>query len=241
MSDARMPQHFAIYEQLRQRIEDGQYALADTMPTEQDLCAELSVSRYAVREALKRLDEEGFISRRRGAGTTVVSRTPVRLYRHAVGSHMDLLSYAHSTDIIWNKHEFIRTDGAMARLLGCDEYREWQKLSGVRYEETGPALCIVEAYIDVRRARLPPDIVDYGGAIYDWLGRTFGLTTHRISQDIRAYQLSADEAKALGDHPRASTLRIIRRYYDADQSMFLISINTFRAHDFVYNLRMMVS
>lgn len=43
----------------------------DTMPSEPTLAASLSSSRPAVREALVRLEERGYIHRRRGADTTV--------------------------------------------------------------------------------------------------------------------------------------------------------------------------
>jgi len=44
------------------------------MPGEPVLARQLSVSRQAVREALIRLEDEGLISRRRGAGTVINSR-----------------------------------------------------------------------------------------------------------------------------------------------------------------------
>ena len=58
-------------EQLRSAIIEGQYRLGDQLPTEQELCAVLEVSRSSVREALRVLEAEGIIESRRGSGTYV--------------------------------------------------------------------------------------------------------------------------------------------------------------------------
>jgi GntR family transcriptional regulator len=57
---------------LRQRLLAGEYA--ERFPSEADLTAEFEVSRATVREAIRRLREEGLLDARRGRGTFVVRR-----------------------------------------------------------------------------------------------------------------------------------------------------------------------
>ena len=52
-------------------IKSGAYAEDERLPTEHDLAAEFQVSRPVIREALKRLRDQGLIYSRRGAGSFV--------------------------------------------------------------------------------------------------------------------------------------------------------------------------
>lgn len=60
----------ALLDRLRDLL-DGAAGSGGTLPGEPSLAAMLGASRPALREALTRLEAEGLVSRRRGAGTTV--------------------------------------------------------------------------------------------------------------------------------------------------------------------------
>lgn len=57
---------------LRQRLLGGEYS--ERFPTEMELTVEFAVSRATVREAIRRLRDEGLLRARRGSGTFVVHR-----------------------------------------------------------------------------------------------------------------------------------------------------------------------
>ena len=224
-----------IYLLLRKRIENGEFPLGVPFPTEERLCASEKVSRYALREALAMLEEEGLIRRRRGSGTQVVSRTPVSVFRHASGSRAEMLSYVAGTHVQWQRVPLLRTDGTLAQLLGCEEFRAWQFLSGVRRDDRDDPVAFVRVYVDPVRAAIPPDADLSDGPIYEWVERHHHLRAKMLSQDIRARSLTGEEAAALSDRPSASVLEIVRRYFDADNLIFLISVTVHRSRDYVYN------
>ncbi len=60
-----------VFEELRQRIEDGSYPPDTRLPSEHELASTLGVSRPIVRDALGRLREQGIVYSRQGAGTFV--------------------------------------------------------------------------------------------------------------------------------------------------------------------------
>lgn len=64
-----MPLWAQIADDLRHRIESGEFD--DEFPTDLDLVERYGVSRHTVRDALRRLRDEGLIVRQRGRGTTV--------------------------------------------------------------------------------------------------------------------------------------------------------------------------
>ena len=80
-----------------------------------------------------------------------------------------------------------------------------------------------------------------GGRCYRNQGhweREHGIKPFGLSQDIRAKMLTPAEANKLGEPIGVSALQIIRRYFDAGNGIYLISVNTFRSRDFVYNMRL---
>ena len=69
--EAAVPLHKQIADLLRERIERGEFRPGDRLPTEEELCRLLGVSRTPVRQALNQLVQEGWIERRRKLGTRV--------------------------------------------------------------------------------------------------------------------------------------------------------------------------
>ena len=65
-----------IADQLRQLIDDGEYAVGSRLPTERELAEKLGVSRPTVREALIALEVEGRLSIRVGSGIYVIEHQP---------------------------------------------------------------------------------------------------------------------------------------------------------------------
>ncbi len=64
-----LPLHHRVYLLLRQKVGDGAWPAQQPMPGEHELAESYGVSRITVRRALKRLEAEGLVRRRRGAGT----------------------------------------------------------------------------------------------------------------------------------------------------------------------------
>ncbi len=66
-----LPIYLQIEEELAERIEAGELAPGERLPTERFLAESLGVSRMTVRAALARLEQRGLITRHQGSGTFV--------------------------------------------------------------------------------------------------------------------------------------------------------------------------
>ncbi len=69
--DPKKPRSKQVYEAIRERIEVGQLAPGAKLPTELELMHHFNVSRTTISRALRDLELQGFIRRRRGSGTYV--------------------------------------------------------------------------------------------------------------------------------------------------------------------------
>ncbi len=104
---------------LRRQITSAQFARDDRLPPERSLAEQFGVARGTVREALKRLEETGFVERRPGSGTYVTyserdetrsiaeTTRPLELIdaRFSVEPHMVRLAVLHATEFDLAKTE----------------------------------------------------------------------------------------------------------------------------------------
>lgn len=59
---------------LRKRIDDGEFAAGERLPTEAELTARYGVSRVTIRRAIAAMAEDRYLVSRQGSGTYVVPR-----------------------------------------------------------------------------------------------------------------------------------------------------------------------
>jgi GntR family transcriptional regulator len=69
---------FRVRDELASRMASGRIPPGSKLPPEPELAEELGVSRPTLREALRSLEEDGFVTRTRGAGTYATHRPRLR-------------------------------------------------------------------------------------------------------------------------------------------------------------------
>jgi len=93
---ARYAQLAALF---RRRIESGDWAVGERIPTIEVLVADFGVARATVRQALGELEAEGLLARYRAKGT-FVTRRPIQPQTSELATRWDSLSLAHAEDAI---------------------------------------------------------------------------------------------------------------------------------------------
>lgn len=231
-----LPLYQKVAAQLREGIEDGTYPVGGPLPTEAVLCDDLNISRHTARDALRLLEEAGYVSRRRGVGTYVLSDRPKRAYVQSLGSLDDLLHYAHDT-----RYEIERTRRFTARasdldLLGGKEGDRWIKLTGRRYQLMSERpFSVTDIYLPARYASALDEIEGHRGAIYALIEERFEVPIARASQELRAVTLGAEEAELLNAKPGDAAMRAVRRYYDQDGKVVEVSWNLYLGKLFTHS------
>ncbi|MGL6187320.1 MAG: GntR family transcriptional regulator [Clostridium chrysemydis] len=70
-----VPLYITVMEVIKEKIINGIYKIGDFIPTENELEKEFNVSKITIRKAIELLEGEGYVSKRSGKGTTVVSNS----------------------------------------------------------------------------------------------------------------------------------------------------------------------
>ena len=151
---------------LRRAVITGSYGPGSKLPNEDALAQGFAVSRATIREAVRGLVEEGYLSRRHGSGTYVTARP---LLRNSLDTNFSYTSYLESIGVRAGRRILqIRTvpaSAAVAEQLHLESGHAVVEVRRVRTADDRPAVYSVD--------HLPADIVDaerdreaLGGSMY---------------------------------------------------------------------------
>lgn len=215
VQDTKTPRYVEIFEALQGEIASGDHAVGDLLPSEASLCKRFGVSRFTVREALRRLQSEGMVSRVQGAGSRVLRDTPSGVFVQNYRSMSDLTQFAEETNL-----EVIDVKGTLlnpelASRVGGNAGDPWLTIRGVRRMPNGEPLALVESFVPQRFAAIAPELARGPGPIYAGLAEAAGEPVSDVQQETQAMTAPSHVAQVLGLAVGAPTLCILRRYSSA--------------------------
>jgi DNA-binding GntR family transcriptional regulator len=142
-----------VRSELRRAIVEGEFPAGSKLPNEEALCTRFAVSRITLREAVRGLIEDGYVTRRQGAGTFVTQGPTLR---NSLDTNFSYTEYLESIGVRASK----KVLGAV-RVAGDDEViadlnlapgAEVVVVRRVRIADDKPAIYSIDS--------LPVDIVD---------------------------------------------------------------------------------
>ncbi|MGI8772531.1 MAG: GntR family transcriptional regulator [Acidobacteriaceae bacterium] len=234
-----LPKYQQVANDLMRQIATGAYPVGSLLPREVELSARYRITRHTVREALRRLDEVGLISRRRRAGTSVIAVMPSANYKQPINSIEDLLQYGEDTRVHLLRLTRIRCNVALASLLECEVGTDWVRLETLRTQlGDSPPICLTMSYVITDLPGIEEAVRNLEGPISALLERNYGLRITRIDQSIQAVQLKNREARLLGAKPGGPALRAMRRYYDSTRRLIEFSDAIHPSRRFTYTTQL---
>ena len=223
---------------LRKEIVDGVYPVGSQLPTEQQLCERFEVSRYTVREALRRLVEQGMLARRQGSGSEVVSAEPHHGFVHHVRSLADLFQYALDTHFDVRSMREVKVGADLAPMIGGHAGETWLLVKGIRWTERGgEPICVTHSYIPERFAWIKPELPTCVGPFYALLEERAREPIVDAVQEIMAEPMTRSIAAGLGARPGDYALRLLRRYASRKGTL-VASFNWHPASAFTYRMQL---
>lgn len=213
---------------LKERIAQGAFA-DGRIPPETELAADLGVSRTTVRDALSRLEHEGAIYRRQGAGTFVNPQG------HRIRSRLEE---------IWSYEQMLRDHGytPSVRILGLGtEPATEDDVQALEIDPGSPVLVMEKLFLEdadpvvLTSNRIPGAEVhgeiaeeDAAKAIFDFLDDHAGLHLAYYVSDLVPVVLDADRAALLGAPDGSAALSFDEVGYDPAGRPILRAVSYFR-------------
>ena len=233
----------ALYRQvaatLREEIVNGVYPVGSLLPTEGELCRRFSVSRYTVREALRRLRADGLVSSRQGAGTVVIPPQSGSSDIQQVMSINDLVAVVSGTRFAIDGLSMVTVDDKIAARTGLAAGEAWLNVHGYRRSEESEApVCRAEYFINRNFAAVGRLLQRHQGPIFPLIEDMFGVVIAEVQQQISATLLAGEPATALGVKEGSAALEVRRAYKTAEGEVVQVTINTHPASLFQHSMTM---
>ena len=224
---------------LRKEIVDGIYPVGSQLPTEHELCERFAVSRYTIREALRRLRDDNLVTSKPRAGTLVVPRPTNNSYAQDVVSIEDLLAFAQGARFAIDANAMITVDSAVAERTGLAPGTEWLGVDGYRRidDQTAP-VCRTEYYINRHFAAVGRLLQRHTGPIFPLVEDLFGVSISEVHQEISAVVLDSELAEQLQVGHGTAALRMRRTYSTSDGEVAQVTVNTHPSSRFRHSMTM---
>ncbi|VBA44891.1 putative transcriptional regulator PhnF [Mycobacterium attenuatum] len=244
MSESKAIDHryLQVAQTLRKEIVDGLYPVGSQLPTEHELCERFAVSRYTVREALRRLRDDNLVLSRPRSGTLVMPRPSADSYVQHVMSINDLLAFATSTRFAIESIAMVTVDDELADRTGLAGGEQWLGVRGFRLTEgaepAGIALCRTEYYVNRAFAAVGRLLQRHHGPVFPLIEDLFGLSIVEVHQEIAAVLVSPALADGLDVDPGSAALQVRRTYTASDGQVAQVTLNTHPASRFRHSMTM---
>lgn len=229
------PRYQKISDELLGDIAAGTFPVGTMLPTELELCERFEVSRFTVREALRRLHDLGLLHRRRGAGTVVRAQAPQTALVQTLGSMSAILQYPPETQIKALKSESVTAREDLAQLLACKAGRNWQRISCLRWID-GTPVCWTDIYV-VPAYKAVFDMIGSGPKpVFELLLDEFGESVANVRVEMFASSVTEEMADALEVEIGTPAMTIVRRYVGNRGRTFEVSVSVHPEGRFTYSM-----
>ncbi|MFD3155972.1 GntR family transcriptional regulator [Haloimpatiens sp. FM7330] len=231
-SKGASPLYYQIKEILRKRIEDEEYLPGDILPSELELQQFFNVSRITVRQAINELVNEGYLSRTRGKGTTVIfNKIEESLSRiMSFTEEMKMRGFEPSTKVI--EVSMVKANKVISKKLSINEGEEVYKIERLRYADNKP-IAVFVTYLR-RELNLPLEEEEYCGSLYELLNKRNNISAAKVKESFEASASNINVSKHLEIEKGIPILKRTRISFDNHGNNLEYSICYYRADRYKY-------
>ncbi len=196
--ESRIPYYIQLMDILKEKVQLGIWAPGDQIPGEKDLCELYGVSRTVVRQALRELELEGVINRRKGKGTFIsLPKISEGLAQKLTGFYQDMVERGLKpvTKVL---HQFISPSSEkVAQFLNIKPGEKVIDILRLRYINEEP-IQLVTTYIpfEIYPALASVDLTNR--SLYELLETEAGVFIAKGRRYIEAVLANEAEAALLG-------------------------------------------
>lgn len=195
--ESHIPFYLQLKRSLQEKIDSGVWMPNDMLPSESKLCKLYGISRTVVRQALREMEYEGQVYRRKGKGTFVAEpKIRESLAQRLTGFHQDMAEQGLATRDEVLFLGLVPADAKVTRYLKLPEGRNVIKLRRLRFVE-GEPIALVTTYLpdDLCPRVLEEDFRSQ--SLYSFLERECGLVLSHGRRMIEAVVANEEEARLM--------------------------------------------
>ena len=141
--DSHIPYYIQLIEALKEKISLGEWKVGDQLPSEPELCEIYGVSRTVVRQALREIELESLITRRKGKGTFIAEpKISESLAQKLTGFYQDMVERGLEPVTKVLHHEIVPANEKIADYLEVEPGTLVYEITRLRYVNEEPILLV---------------------------------------------------------------------------------------------------
>lgn len=229
---SRIPMYVQIEEQLKRRIDEGEFAIGAAIPSERELTDQFGVSRMTVRQSITNLVNEGLLYREKGRGTFVAVPKVEQPLNGMTSFTEDMQARGLVPSNKLLSFETMMPDQNIAKELQLDRQEKVYLVERIRYADEKP-MAIERTYLPVK---LFPKLSreSLKGSLYSLIEQEQKLSISHASQRMEAALAKKEDAELLQINVPAAILIIERTSYLSNGQPFEVVRSIYRADRYTF-------
>jgi GntR family transcriptional regulator len=235
--DAKEPRYMMLAREIVREIRSGLHPVGALLPAESELSTRFRVSRFTVREAIRKLTEVGLLSRHQGVGTRVEAAESQARYVQYIGEIEDFWQYVADTRLHVLKRSKTRTPLANVDLPELGE--DWPTVEGYRYQKgLSHRICWTRIFINPFYGDIVSDIGTDTDPVYVMIEKRYKERIIEVQQQISAVIISPEIAKHVKAKAGSPGLQTLRRYIGSSNQVLEVTISIHPSDRFRYDQKL---
>ncbi|WP_434399811.1 GntR family transcriptional regulator [Planococcus sp. 11815] len=222
-----IPIYIQIEEQLKQQIQQGDFSVGTSIPSERELSERFGVSRMTVRQSITNLVNDGLLYREKGRGTFVASPKVEQPLNGLTSFTEDMESRGMVPSSKLIGFEILEPDADVAQELQLNNGDQVYFVERIRFADDKP-MAIERTFLPVKRF---PNLTEesFQGSLYAVIENKQQLKISHATQRIEAELVKKEDADLLHIKPPAAILMIERISFLEGDLPFEVVRSTYRA------------
>jgi GntR family transcriptional regulator len=206
--DSHVPYYIQLMDILKERIHQKEWVPGDQIPSEKSLCEHYQVSRTVVRQALRELEHEGAIRRKKGKGTFISPpKISEGLVQKLTGFYQDMVERGLKPGTQVLHQNVVPATEKVAGYLNVTPGEQVIDIQRLRYVNEEP-IQIVTTYIPYEMCPSLATVDLSNRSLYEFLETEYGIIIVKGQRYIEAVLANDIEAELLGIERRAPLLML---------------------------------
>ena len=204
--DSPIPYYFQLASYIEQEIKAKRLLPGQLMPSEQEICERLGISRTVVRQAMAALERKGLVTKQSGKRSAISHPTyNGSLMQNLRGFYEDAVSKGQKPSTRVLELKVVPAEAEVAEALNLKEGDPVFLLNRLRFLDGEPEVLVV-TYIPEGTC---PNLVNEdftSQSLYELLARKYGLVITKGYRTVEAIALGRADAKLLGLRSKSPAL-----------------------------------
>ncbi len=207
--------YIQLYEIIKKKIENNEWAVGSQIPTEQELCNIFGISRATVRTAILELTRHGFLRRQQGKGTFISKR----VIPDGLTMSTNFRELMFEEGLTFSKNLLART--VMMPLESLDIKLDIPEEKHIIYIKklwtiANEPVLLQESYIPYHICPLLLEEDIENATLLELFEKKYGIKITRVKNHFEIMRLKADEATILRLPDGSAALLLSQQFYSGD-------------------------